>query len=230
MALSGSKIGYNNNVPTTAFTTISNAVVTDPLGEQSRVVSTSINDTSVGIGIQKVRIKYFDTNYSSKEEIVTMNGISPVLTIATNILRIETFDVFKVGSNGGSVGTIKLQSIDGLRLFAQIDIGGNQFLRALHFVTPGKVGEITDMIVSSQTSGGVSFVVFREVDNTLGGGNVVIISDISFTLIAEIIPISLFLPVRCDATQSSQTLRMGISALGLAANQAALVSFKFLEL
>lgn len=230
MGLSGSKIGFNGSVPTTAFTIISNVTVTDPLGEQAKVISTSINDTSTGTGIQKVKIRYIDTNQNFNNEIVTTNGTSPVLTSATNILRIESFEVFKSGTPlSGAAGTIKLQSTDGTRLFAQIDIGGNQFLRSLHFVAPGKVADITDVIVSSQTSGGVSFIIFKEVDNTLNGGGIVVISDMSFTLVSRVMQLSLFAPVRCDATLSTQPLRTGISALGLVAGQVALVSFKFQE-
>lgn len=229
MVLTGSKIGFDNNVSTSAFTIVSNAAVTTPTGEGARVISTSVQDSSAGTGIQKALIKYFDTSYSSQQEIVTLNGTTPVLTSATDILFIEDFSVFQIGSSGGAVGTVSLQSTDGTRLFARIDPGGNQFLRALHYVTPGKVGEITDIIVSG-TSGGVSFVVFREIDYTPDGGNIVLISDLSFTLIAEVMSISLDLPVRCDATRSTTPLRMGISALGLAASQSALVSFRFDEI
>jgi hypothetical protein len=229
MSLKGSKIGYNNSLLTSGFSIISNAVVTDPTGEQARVISTSIEDSLSGTGIQKVKISYVDTDQSFNNEIIETNGLSPVLTTATNILRIESFEAFQVGSLGGAAGTISLQSTSGLDLFSQIDTGENQFLRAVHFVSPGKVGEIADIIVSTPTSGGVYFTVFKEVDNTESGGGIVTISDISFTLVSDIIHIQLSYPVRCDASNSTNALRMGISVLGLVIGQTALASFKFNE-
>lgn len=226
----GSKTGFNGAVGTAAFVTISNAVVVEPTGQQARVISTSANDSAAGTGIQKVRIRYFDTNWVLNDEIVTMNGTTAVNTVATNILRIEAFESFKIGTTlGGAAGTIRLQNTAGTQLFAQIDIGGNQFLRAQHTTSPGKKSTITDIIISSQTSGGVSFVIYKEVDNTPDGGNIALITDLSFTIVAGVMQIALFTPVVCDAILSTQGLRMGVSALGLLSSQAALVSFHFNE-
>lgn len=229
--LSGSKIGFNGSVATTGWITVQNAVVVEPGGVQARVLSTSANDSTIGTGIQKVRIRYFDTNWTLNDEIVTMNGTTAVNTVATNIIRIESFEAFQIGTPlGGSAGIIKLQNLAGNQLFAQIDVGGNQFLRAQHTVSPGKIGTITDVIINNNTTIAVSFVVYREVDNTPNGGNVAMISDTSVTVQqGGTMQIALSDPIRCDATSSVQGLRMGISAIGLAVGGAALVSFHFRE-
>ena len=227
----GSRLGFNSSISTTSFVTVSNAVVVEPGGVQAKVSSTSANDTAVGSGIQKVRLRYFDANWVLNDEIVTLNGITAVNTVATDITRVEAFEAFQIGTSlGGAAGTIKLQNLAATQLFAQIDIGGNQFLRAQHTVSPGKSANITDIIISASLTGGVSFVLFREQDNTPDGGNIVLISDLAFTLVSEVMQISLRSPVICDASASTQGLRMGISALGLAPAQAALVSFHFNEL
>ena len=152
----GSKIGFNNNVGSTGFAILSNVTVIDPnpSGEQASVVSTSDYDsTNFGsdYGIQKVRIVYFDNSWIKREEFVTMNGKTSVLTSAANILRIEIFEAFQTGIAFFAQGTITLTSTGGTRLFAQIDAGTTNFPRALHFVSPGKIADIVDIIANCPT-------------------------------------------------------------------------------
>lgn len=225
----GSKIGFNNNIGTGNFAILSNASVTDPTGEQARIISTSVNDTDTGTGVQKVRIVYFDNNWNLHEEIITTNGISPVLTTATDILRIESFEVFKTGSNIFAAGNISLRSTDATRLFAQIDSGRTIFERALHFISPGKVGNIIDIILNCPTSGGVFFIIFKEKDNTANQGGIVLIPDIMFAIVSGGSQISLQIPVICDASQSIQGLRIGVATRALSAGQIASASFHFNE-
>lgn len=227
----GSKIGISTNIGT-SFAFLSNATVVDPnsAGEQARVISTSTSDTSAaGTGIRKVKIRYFDTNWGLNDEIVTTNGTTQVLTTATNIIRIESFEAFQAGSGLLAIGTITLTSTDGTRLFAQIDPSNTTFNRAIHTVSPGKRGYISDLITNCETSGGIIFIIFREVDNTSSGGDIVIIPDIAFTLASDTMPISLGQPIICDAFQSTQGLKMGVAVRGLAASQIGSASFHFSE-
>jgi len=227
---SGSKIGFNNNIGTSSFVILSNATVTNPIGEQAKIVSTSVQDSSTGTGIQKVRIRYFDNNWILNDEIVTMNGTSPVNTEAIDILRIETFEAFQAGSDSLSVGTITLKSTDETRLFAQIDPNNSIFNRALHFVSPGKTCEITDITADCSTTGGLIFQIFETTDNTPDGGGPVLIPSVSFILANNTERISLNTPIRCDASRSTQGIQVGILVKGLAASQIGIASFHFNEL
>lgn len=227
----GSKIGFSNNVDINNFTILSNAPVTNPTGEQANVVSSSDNDSSTGTGIQKVRLVYFDNYWGLNEEIITMSGKTPVSTsAAANIYRIESFEAFQTGSGSFAAGTITLKSLDGFSLFAQIDPNNTIFTRAIHFVSPGKIAGITDIIANCQSSPGVIFMVYITKDNTLDGGGTVLIPDISFMLNAgNSSQISLYSLATCDATKSTQALQIGIAIKGLAVSQIAMASFKYQE-
>lgn len=226
----GSKVGISTNIGT-SFGFLSNAQVTDPnqAGEGARVQSTSTSDTSAGTGMQKVRVRYFDTNWILNDEIVTLNGTSPVTLLATNIVRIESFEAFQTGLFATALGTITLTSTDGTRLFAQIEPFSTGSTTAIHTVSPGKIGNIYDIIVSCQTSGGIQFAIFKEMDNTSSGGGIVSIADIAFTLANATVAIPLSLPIKCNAIQSSKGLRMGVAVKGLAASQIGSASFLYTE-
>lgn len=226
----GSKIGFNNNIGIGNFVILSNATVVNPTGEQCNIVSTSISDSSAGTGIQKVRIAYFDSNWQLNEEIVTMNGITPVSTVATDIFRIESFEAFKAGSGQFAAGTITLKNLAGTNLFAQIDPTNTIFTRALHFVSPGKVANIVDITANCPSSSGVVFLIFITKDNSSNGGSLVLIPDIAFLLAANTTQISLDIPIVCDASQSIQGLQIGVAVKGLAASQIGMASFHFNEI
>lgn len=227
----GSKVGLSSSIGTNFAFLTNGTNITDPIatGEQAKVQSTSALDTSAGAGIQKVRIRYFDTSWILNDEFVTLNGVTSVLTVATNILRIESFENFKVGANATTIGTITLTSADGTRTFAQIDPQTTAFARAIHTVSPGKLGNMVDVSANCTSSSGIIFVIFKEVDNTLSGGNVVSVPDMIFSALNSSVTLSLNIPLTCDATQSTVGLRMGIAVKGLAATQSGSASFHYSE-
>jgi hypothetical protein len=79
--------------------------------QQMAVSSSSASDTSNGTGAQQVHIHYLDGNYAEQIEVVTLNGTTPVNTIATNILRINAFHLWRAGSSGTSAGNISIKNI-----------------------------------------------------------------------------------------------------------------------
>lgn len=234
----GSKIGFNTNIGTGNFTILANASVVNPTGEQTNVVSTSINDSSAGTGIQKVKITYFNSNWELNEEIITMNGTTSVTTTAKDIFRVESFEAFQVGAGLFAAGTITLKSLAGTKLFAQIDPTFTKFMRSLHFVSPGNVAYMTDIIANCPSSSGVVFLIFVTKDNSSIGGNLVLDPDIAFILATDVIfipPLSiptqspLNFPIVCDAKNSTVGLQIGIAVKGLAASQIGIASFHYIE-
>lgn len=224
----GSKIGFSNNIGTGNFRILANATVVNPSGEQVRIVSTSTSDSSSGTGIRKIKIVYFDNSWTLKSEVITTNGTTSVDTVATDIFRIESFEAIQTGSNVfGAIGTITAKSIDGTKLFAQIDPDTTLFSRVLHFVAPKKINSITDISIDCLTSGGIIFLLFVTKDNTSSGGGLVFIPDLIFSLANQSQHISLQLPTMTDASSSSQGLEVGIAVKGLAAAQIGSASFHF---
>lgn len=233
----GSKIGFSNNIGTSEFVILSNANVVNPSGQRAQVASTSANDSSLGRGIQKVKITFFDTNWILSSEVVTTNGTTPVLTDATNIFRIEAFEAFQTGVGQFAEGTITLRDLTGTDLFAQIDPHYTTFNRTLHFVAPGNIATIVDITANCPSEFGSTFIVFVTKDNTLNGGGQVIIPDIAFLLAANTVHIdlstpthiSLALPLVCDASNSITGLEIGILVKGLAPSQIGIASFHYIE-
>lgn len=234
------KIGYNTSLSTSLFIPLStNLSIIMPSGQQVQVQSTSTFDTSAGVGAQKVLITYFDTSWAINTEIVVMSGTTAVLTVATNILRIEDFEIFQVGTNGTAQGIITLTNVGNTSTFAQIEIGFTKFLRAVHFVAPGHVAIMADITANCPNAppGGAFFSVFITKDNSPIGGNQVGIPENAFILAENTIHIPLTSPVListtfpivCDASSSTVGLMMGIAAKGLAASQTAIASFHYLE-
>ena len=78
---------------------------------QMQIVSTSADDTAAGTGVQTIRLYYLDENYEEQQEILTLDGVTPVLTIATNILRVNKMHAGSIGSGGVAAGAISLTDV-----------------------------------------------------------------------------------------------------------------------
>lgn len=120
---------------------------------QMAVVSTSASDTLAGVGLQKVLIHYLDTNYAPQVETVSLNGVTPVNTVATNILRVNAMHAAQVGTTGNAVGAISLTSVGGATTYGYISAGMNTGRQAIYTVPAGVNGYITHWQASSGSSG-----------------------------------------------------------------------------
>lgn len=120
---------------------------------QMQVVSTNANDTAAGTGVQKVHLHYLDTNYNIQSEQVFLNGLTPVLTVATNILRINGFHAVQIGSGGTSAGNISLQAVGGAVTYGFITAGFDTARQAIYTVPAGLNGYISHWQASSGSSG-----------------------------------------------------------------------------
>ncbi|MGH7177019.1 MAG: hypothetical protein ACREJC_06550 [Tepidisphaeraceae bacterium] len=144
--------------PTT--TPVRGTIYIEPSANAQRsIASSSANDTAAGTGARKVRIRYFPLALTGpmKEEVVTLNGITPVNTVATDICYIERITVEDVGSLGGNAGTITLFA--GLAgaggIVGSIAPGDNQTNWCHHYVSAGYTAFVTIIQGGNKgTSGG----------------------------------------------------------------------------
>jgi hypothetical protein len=106
---------------------------------QRSVNSTSANDASAGTGARTVTINYLTAAFVLKSETVTMNGVTAVNTVATDIAYIESIMVASVGSVGGNVGTIQVWTATaaGGSVWGSIAASDNQTFWAHHYVPSG---------------------------------------------------------------------------------------------
>ena len=107
---------------------------------QRSVSSTDANDTSAGSGARTILITYLNTSFQLKTETVTMNGTTPVNTVATDIAYIESMQVATVETQGGgNVGTIQLWTgtAGGGSVWSSISASDNITYYAHHYVPAG---------------------------------------------------------------------------------------------
>ena len=121
--------------------------------QQMRIVSSSANDASAGTGVRIVRLYYLDANYVAREEYITLNGTTPVLTVATNILRVNKMHASGVGSLGVASGNISLTSTDGVTTYSYLTAGRNFARQAVYTVPEGYKLRIEQWQVSSGSTG-----------------------------------------------------------------------------
>lgn len=98
-------------------------------GESMTIVSTSADDASAGTGIRTVFVHYLDNAWAEASETVTLNGLTPVNLIATNIKFIQSIHAASVGSGGVAAGDITIYKTgDATTVYDLIKAGGNMSL------------------------------------------------------------------------------------------------------
>lgn len=122
-----------------------------PAAVQMTVVSTNAADAAAGTGVRQIMIHYLDVNYAIRTEYVTLNGITPVNTVATNIFRINSVHATAVGSGGVSVGNISITN--GGVTYSYITAGSNTSRQAVYTVPAGVKGYISHWQTSSGSAG-----------------------------------------------------------------------------
>lgn len=124
---------------------------------QMRIVSTSANDTVGGTGVQQVHVHYLDNTYTYQIMTINLNGLTPVNTVPTNILRVNAMHATLVGTGGQSAGNISLTNLAGTVTYAFITAGYNTARQAIFTVPAGKTGYISQWQGSSGSSAGTHF-------------------------------------------------------------------------
>lgn len=120
---------------------------------QMQIVSTAAGDTAAGAGVRTVRLYYLDANYVERQEVLTLNGVTPVLTTATNILRVNKMHAGSVGANGVASGAITLASVGGATTYSLMAAGRNFARQAIYTVPEGKILQIDQWQLSSGSTG-----------------------------------------------------------------------------
>lgn len=227
------KIGSSEVIPTATFMILSNVTSSTFISnfptvpQQLRVVSTSANDAAAGTGAQQATIEYLTdpgspTLFTRFSEIVTLNGTTPVNTVATNISRIERVHVSRVGSTSVSQGDISIQSVGGATTFEKIAGGENVSRTAVHFVPNGYMSIITDLLFGTSTSGGTRFA-FTSVEQD-PSGNIVRVGELENALNVSTSTLPLNTPIVLK-NNLNKRLSFAVTVRGMASNQQGSASF-----
>lgn len=143
-------------------------------GAQRSFSSASANDSAAGTGARQIKIYYLTSAgvgsgvplQPFKTETITLNGTTPVNTVATDICFIEHIDVISAGSLGYNAGVITLRTATGGggTVIGTIGTGNlvtgqgdNETLWAHHYVPTGYEVDVYSVVGAASTA--------------LGGGN-----------------------------------------------------------
>ena len=118
-------------------------------GEQISVVSTSANDTDGGTGANTIHIHYLDDELVPQIETLTMNGLTPVLTIATNIRFIQCSHLATFGTLKAAAGNILFQNIALTKLYNEIGATQIRCSSSLRMVPKNKRAVVVGLVGSS---------------------------------------------------------------------------------
>ena len=153
------KFGYNNDVGNTKETIWEQGGLYSypPSATIMTISSSSANDTAAGTGARTVEIFGLDGDYNEVNEVVTLNGQTPVNT-TKSYFRINRGIVRSAGSGGANAGTIYAGTgtvTTGVPANVYLSINGdgdNQTLMGLWTVPAGYTAFLTKMALSTGTS------------------------------------------------------------------------------
>ena len=137
----------------------------DTAGVQMSIVSTDANDTSAGTHVRTLEMHYIDSNGDEQEELITLNGLTPVLTIATDIRFINCLHVHEVGDTSEAAGDI-IASNGGIT-YAQISAGNVRCTSSMRMVPAGKVCYVAGAVAGSVSGTASAKVIIKIVASEL---------------------------------------------------------------
>lgn len=129
-------------------------------GVQRSVNSSSANDISAGTGLRTIKITYYTISGSVVAgpftEIVTLNGVTNVNTVATNIALIEKVEGVTCGSGLTNAGLISVfaAAAGAGGTIASIAVGDKITRNAHHFVPTGNTCLLYDILTHNNASSG----------------------------------------------------------------------------
>ena len=134
----------NNELQDIAQHAPTNGVLARPGGVGVEIVSSSANDTSTGTGIQTADMAYLDVNLVQQVETFTMNGLTAVPSVATDIEDVQWLHGKTIGAIGNqtAAGNIHIRGLTDTPIYEMIAAGGNQSLTARYRIPAGKTAYI----------------------------------------------------------------------------------------
>lgn len=133
-------------------------------GVQMSFVSTSASDAAAGSNIRTVEMHYLDANLAEQIETITLNGTTPVLSVATNIRFIQCLHIMTYGTIAYSAGIISASNA-GIT-YSQIAAGETRCTSSFRMVPAGKKLFIDAMFGSSISGTASARSMLRLVSNT----------------------------------------------------------------
>jgi hypothetical protein len=136
-------------------------------GVQMSVVSTSANDDLTGTHAQILELHYLDGSLNEQTEFIEMDGLTPVLTTATDIRFINCMHVHQVGGAATNFAEGDILASNGGTTYAQIAAGEVRCTSSARMVPAGKCAYISGAIGGAASGTASTSVVLRLVASEL---------------------------------------------------------------
>lgn len=139
-------------------------------GLQLSIVSTSANDTNTtGSGVWAVQIHYLDNLLAEKIEIVYLNGLTPVLTVATNIRFVQCMHIWAANATTGGSAAGTISASNGGQVYSQINATETRCSSAFRMVPAGYSLRILAAAAGSTSGTAAASSRIRLVSNAIDG-------------------------------------------------------------
>ena len=143
------KIGYNGALGNSFedLWTVGGTYVFPDAAQQMEIVSSSAQDGVDGTGVRSVRLTYLTDDFTVATEDITLNGVTPVLTVATDIYRVQNMRSLTTGTGYVAAGNIDIRNLAETPIYGRIATGYNRLRQCIYTVPKGKTLYITNVLV-----------------------------------------------------------------------------------
>lgn len=128
-------------------------------GVQLSVVSTSTADDSAGTGLRTIRLVGLDADLNEVDEIVTMDGTTPVLTVRTDWRFVQCTHAVTFGTGKAAAGNISLSQ--GGQNYSYIATGDVRCSSSVRMVPKGKRLLINGVAAGASSGSASASVIFN---------------------------------------------------------------------
>lgn len=121
---------------------------------QNADLTVTVNNTANmanggGTGLRTLRIAYLDGDGAEQVETVTMDGLTPVLTAATDVTSITSITGASFGSTGAAVGAVSVKDVAAAAIFGTVSAALTQDESATYRVPVRKKAYIASLDLSA---------------------------------------------------------------------------------
>lgn len=158
------KFGYNADVDTGTEVVAAFGGTFTPLAAASTlsIVSSSTADDVGSTGATGIVIYGVDANWASQIEVVSMDGVTPVVTTST-WLGINRISVYAAGSGKANAGTITVTAVTGGAVQATMPVGEGTSQQCIFFVRDNHQALLDFLFLNAEklSGGGTPKVTFK---------------------------------------------------------------------
>jgi len=134
-------------------------------GVQMSIVSTSANDDIAGTHVRKAELHYLDADLNAQTEFIELDGLTPVLTVATDIRFINCLHVHEIGTTAEAAGDITASN--GGVTYAQIAQGEVRCTSSARMIPKGKVCYVAGAVGGAVSGTAAASVIIKIVASEL---------------------------------------------------------------